>query len=68
MKLSLEMYLEIKVLLKISIYSVMHGTKKKEKKNNCLEIKEVEKLVGVWFRQTNSGRIRKMLFVQSRCV
>lgn len=53
------MCLEIKVPLRESIHSKMHGRKKREEKtNDCLEIKEVEKLVGVRFRQTNLARNR----------
>lgn len=59
MKLSLEMCLEIKVPLRESNHSNTHERKKKEEKtNDCLEIKEVEKLVGVRFRQTNLARNR----------
>ena len=59
MKLPLEMCLEIKVPLRESIHSKIHGRKKKEEKtNDYLEIKEVEKLVGVRFRQTSLARNR----------
>lgn len=53
------MCLEIKVPLRESIHSKMHGRKKREEKaNDCLEIKKVEKLVGVRYRQTNLARNR----------